>query len=161
MPLALRVATRADAGAVSALVNAAFRVEDFFKAGDRTDEQEVAALLDSGEFLLLEDEGPAAGSRPAACVYLERNGARAYFGMLSIDPARQGSGLGRLLLESLEARCRAAGCREIEIHVVNLRQELFAFYRRFGYVETGTLPFPDDGSSTRPCHFVVMIKRLS
>jgi GNAT superfamily N-acetyltransferase len=157
----LRVATLDDAPVIAELVNAAFRVEDFFKAGDRTDVEEVRSYFATGEFLVLDGEAPrASGSRPAACVYLERDGAHAYFGMLSIDPARQGQGLGRVMLEGLEARCREAGCREIEIHVVDLRHELPPFYRRFGYVEAGTLPFPDDGTSTKPCHFIVMKKHL-
>ncbi len=162
MPRSPRVATLTDADAISTLVNAAFRVEEFFKAGDRTDVVEVRELCASGEFLVLDAESEQSpGGRLAACVYLERNGARAYFGMLSVDPARQGQGLGRLIIEALEARCLGAGCRTIEIHVVNLREELPPFYRRFGYVETGALPFPDDGSSTRSCHFIVMTKRLA
>ncbi len=156
-----RIATLDDAKAITELVNAAFRVEDFFKVGDRTDVDEVRAHFASGEFLVLDvDDEPSSATRPAACVYLQRNGPRAYFGMLSIDPARQGQGLGRWMIDALESHCRRAGCRDIEIHVVNLRDELPPFYRRFGYLETGTLPFPDDGTSTRPCHFIVMTKRL-
>ena len=158
----LRVATLDDAEAITALVNAAFRVEDFFKAGDRTDVNEVRARLASGEFLVLEaaDE-PRSPPRLVACVYVERNGTHAYFGMLSIAPTRQGQGFGRFMIDGVESYCRGSGCREIEIHVVNLREELPPFYRRFGYVETGTLPFPDDGSATRDCHFIVMTKRLA
>ena len=148
--------------AITDLVNAAFRVEDFFKVGDRTDVREVRSLVASNEFLVLDaDDAESRGSQLAACVYLERDGPHAYFGMLSIDPARQGQGLGRLMIEGLEARCREIGCNEIEIHVVNLREELLPFYQRFGYVETGTLPFPDDGSASRPCHFIVMTKHLT
>lgn len=54
------------------------------------------------------------------------------------------------MIEALEARCRESGGDEIKIHVVNLREELPPFYRRFGcYEDTGTLPFPDDGSSSK------------
>jgi len=159
---ALRVATLDDVLAITELVNAAFRVEDFFKAGDRTDVDEVREHFATGEFLVLDADDESFGGRHlVACVYLARDGAKAYFGMLSIDPGRQGRGLGRVMIEGLEARCRESGCREIEIHVVDLREELPPFYRRFGYVETGVLPFPDDGSSTRACHFIVMTKRLA
>jgi len=156
----VRVATLADAGAITALVNAAFRVEDFFKAGDRTTLDEVRRLLASGQFLVVDAEPGPPGRRKLACAYVELRGAHAYFGMLSIDPTVQARGWGRGLVEHIESRSLAAGCREVEIHVVNLRQDLFPFYRRLGYHEVGTLPYPDDGSATRPCHFVVMRKTL-
>jgi GNAT superfamily N-acetyltransferase len=156
----IRVATTADAGAITALVNAAFRVEDFFKAGDRTTLDEVRRLLRSGQFLVVDAEPGPPGRRKLACAYLELRGTCAYFGMLSIDPAVQARGLGTRLIEDIEARSRAAGCGEVEIHVVNLRQDLFPFYGRLGYRQVGTLPYPDDGSATRPCHFVVMRKAL-
>jgi GNAT superfamily N-acetyltransferase len=76
-----------------------------------------------------------------------------------VDPARQGGGLGRLLVEAAEAHCRGAGCRKIDLRVVNLRTELPPFYRRLGYVATGTEPYVDD-DATQPCHFVVMSKSL-
>ena len=80
--------------------------------------------------------------------------------MLSIDPAHQGRGLGRLLIDAVESRCRAAGCPRMKIHIVNLREELPPFYRRLGYVEDGTLPFSTPEEATRPCHFIVMTKAL-
>jgi GNAT superfamily N-acetyltransferase len=81
--------------------------------------------------------------------------------MLAIDPALQKTGIGRTLMTAAEDWCRAAGCRQVEIEVVNLREELPAFYRRFGYVETGTRPFPAHFDATRPCHFVVWTKPLT
>jgi GNAT superfamily N-acetyltransferase len=109
-----------------------------------------------GEFLVLEDPpGTLAG-----CVYVKRKGDRSCFGMLSIDPALQGKGLGRALVDEVESRARAAGCRHMDIQVVNLREELPPFYRRLGYVETGTAPFPDDEHTTKPCHFILMSKAL-
>ena len=141
---------------MAALINDAFKVEAFFKIGDRTSADEVLRLMNPGEFLVLEaPPGTIAGS-----VYLKFTGDRGYFGMLSIDPFRQGEGLGRRLIDAVEARCRDRGCRDIDIHIVNLREDLPAFYRRLGYVETGTLPFTDTDRSTRPCHFIVMTKHL-
>ena len=90
----------------------------------------------------------------AGCVYVVIHGETGYFGMLSIDPARQGQGLGRQLIAAAEAHCRNAGCRQMELEVVNLRTELPPFYRRFGYAETGTRPFPDQraGEAPLPLH---------
>jgi ribosomal protein S18 acetylase RimI-like enzyme len=161
-PPTLRTARVDDAPAIAALVNAAFQVEAFFKRADRTDVTEIRDMMQRGEFLLLDDVEPPgdSGNSLAACVYVKRDGERGYFGMLSIDPRHQRRGLGRSMIAAVESHVRAAGCRELDIHVVNLREELPPFYERLGYVTCGTLPFPDDGSATRPCHFVVMTKRL-
>ena len=60
----------------------------------------------------------------------------------SVDPSRQGQGLGTTLLRAAEEFCRGAGCRTMEILVVNLRTELPPYYRRHGYIEIGVRPFP-------------------
>ena len=153
----LRTATVHDASDLARVINDAFIVEAFFKIGDRTNADQIVELMNSGgEFLLLESlPGTLCG-----CVYLKCYGERAYFGMLSIDPARQGRGLGRQLIDAVEERARARGCRFMDIHIVNLREELPAYYRRFGYVEQGTLPFSDPDRASRPCHFIVMSQPL-
>jgi N-acetylglutamate synthase-like GNAT family acetyltransferase len=154
----IRQATSQEAGVLARLINDAFIVEAFFKIGDRTSADEISDLMrDGGEFLVIEDAEP---STLAGCVYLTHTGDRAYFGMLSIDPPRQHQGLGLRLIDAAEARARELGCRFMDIHIVNLREELPAYYRRFGYVESGTLPFSDPDRSTRPCYFVVMSKPL-
>jgi len=150
---------RADSGdveAIAALINSAFRVEAFFIEGDRIDVPEVRALMAKGTVLL----APASDGRIAACVYLEIQGERGYFGLLSVDPSLQGGGFGRQLVAEAEDVCRAAGCEVMEIWVVNLRQELPPFYRRLGYVETGTEPFPATKPTKQPCHFLRMSKPL-
>ena len=152
-----RIATPDDAAALAALISLAYRVEDFFKIGDRTDADDVRARMKDGAFLVLdEDDGSLAG-----CVYVTRHGETGYFGMLSIDPARQGRGLGARLIAAAEAHCASQGCSEMELEVVNLRTELPPFYQRFGYTESGTRPFTDTDKASQPCHFVVMTKKLS
>lgn len=81
--------------------------------------------------------------------------------MLSADPSRQGEGLGRRLAAEAEDRCRRQGCRVMEIRVVDVREELPPLYRRLGYVEVGTEPFPDTERATRACRFIVMTKPLA
>lgn len=153
---ALRTAGPADAGVVTALINAAFQVERFFTSGDRTSEDEVRRYMGKGTFLVAEEEGVAVG-----CVYTEQRGDRGYFGLLAVDPGWHGKGLGRTLIEAAESRFRSAQCRAVDISVVDLRTELPPFYRRLGYVETGTAPFPDPEKATRPCHFILMSKPLT
>jgi ribosomal protein S18 acetylase RimI-like enzyme len=152
----IRAAVPQDVAVLTALINDAFEVEAFFKIGDRTSANEVVRLMDTGAFLVLEDPS----STIVGCVYLKLQDGRAYFGMLSIAPSRQGRGLGRLLIEAVEERARARGCRYVDIHIVNLREELPDFYRRLGYVDHGTLPFSDTDRASQPCHFIVMTKAL-
>ncbi|HZM53050.1 MAG TPA: GNAT family N-acetyltransferase [Vicinamibacteria bacterium] len=153
---ALRTAGLADAGVITAVINAAYQVERFFIDGDRTSEDEVRRYMAKGAFLVAEEDG-----RPAGCVYIEQRGDRGYFGLLAVDPAQHGKGLGRTLVEAAEERLRRAGCIAMDISVVDLRTELPPFYRRLGYVETGTAPFPDPEKATRPCHFILMSKPLN
>lgn len=154
--MAIRIAEPGDARALAALISLAYRVEDFFKIGDRTNEADVLARMERASFLILENE---AGTL-AGCVYVDVRGDTGYFGMLSIDPSRQGQGLGRRLVAAAEDHCRNAGCRVMELEVVNLRTELPPFYRRFGYVESGTRPFTDTEFAKLSCHFILMTKSL-
>ena len=148
-----RTATVAEAARLARIINDAFIVEAFFKIGDRTSTEEIVRLMnDGGEFLVTDDV--------SGCVYLKCGVERAYFGMLSIDPPRQGQGLGPRLIAAAEDRARERGCRFMDIHIVNLREELPPYYGRFGYTETGTLPFSDPERASRPCHFIVMSKPL-
>jgi GNAT superfamily N-acetyltransferase len=155
-PLQTRAAATADAENIARLVNAAFGPERFFIDGDRTNPDKVRALLQKGNFLLAEEAGALVG-----CVYVELRGERGYFGLLSVDPARQRTGMGTQLIEAAEAYCRAAGCLFMDLTFVNLRKPLPDFYRRFGYVENGTLPFPEEQLPPKmPCHLVCMSKPL-
>lgn len=155
----IREATPADVPALTRVVNLAYRLEEFFVHGDRTDEAEIAGMLDAGRFLVLEEEG-----RPelAGCVYVEVRGDRGYFGMLSIDPELQGGGRGRRLITAVEEACRAAGCGHLDLVIVDLRTELPAFYERLGFTRDGTAPWPEESRAKlkRPAHFVMYSKPL-
>jgi len=151
-----RAADSADAENIAHLVNAAFRPERFFIDAERTNPEKVRALLEKGEFLLAEESGTL-----VACIYVELRGERGYFGLLAVDPARQRAGMGSSLINAAEEHCRAAGCRVMDLTIVNLRKELPGYYRSRGYVENGTLPFPDDQHPPKtPCHPVKMCKPL-
>lgn len=154
----IREADACEAVVIARIVNQAYRVEDFFKIGDRTDVQEIVDLLNADRFLVAEGlDGEVAG-----CVYVAVKEGRGYFGMLSVVPEHQGNGLGRKLVEAAEAYCAAAGCTEMDLWVVNLREELPPWYRKLGYVETGQAPWPEDAlhELSRPAHFVIMSKHL-
>ena len=153
----LRIADQSDAEKITALINSAFRqAEEFFVDGDRVSLDEVRELLRTGSFLLADEEGKLSG-----CVYVEPRGKRGYLGLLSIASSRQQSGLGSLLMMAAEDYCRGVECRFMDVKVVNLRKELPDFYRRRGYVETGTSPFPEHVETKLPCYFIDMSKSLS
>jgi N-acetylglutamate synthase-like GNAT family acetyltransferase len=154
--VSLRIAAPQDVSAIVKLINTAFRVERFFIDGERTNPDEVGALLQKGQFLIAEANGEM-----AACVYVELRGARGYLGLLAVEPDRGRRGLGARMVAAAEAHCRAAGCLRIELRVVNLRTELPDYYRRLGYVEDGVEPFPPHARTKLPCHFVRMSKSLA
>jgi hypothetical protein len=63
-------------------------------------------------------------------------------------------------MQEAEAWARGRGCKAIDIRIVNLRTELPAIYRKFGFVETGTEILSDTTKFTQPVHFVRMSKEL-
>ena len=153
----LRSATSADRPRLVALINAAFSVEDFLE-GTRTDDAGITETMAHGEILLAEDaSGHLLGS-----IYLDRRGQSGYIGMLSVDPAHQGHGIAKTLLQAAEDQFRKEGFAEIEIIVLNLRPELLPIYQRFGFKVTGTKPFKPT-RALKPgleCHGIIMTKAL-
>ena len=154
-----RTATIDDVPALVQLINAAYRVEEFFVNGDRINEEYVRTHIGipGADFLVI--EGPEKKGL-IGTVYVEIRGDRGYFGLLSVDPSRQKQGIGGALVESAESYCRAAACRALDIEVVNLRTELPAFYARFGFTPYGTAPFPHPGRLRQQAHLVLMTKPL-
>jgi predicted N-acetyltransferase YhbS len=153
----VRSGVPADAQTIARLINEAFAVERVAFDGDRTNPNEVRALMNGGEFLLAEDTGSLAG-----CVYVEVRGERSYLGLLSVPPAQQGRGLGRTLVNAAEDFSRSAGCRAIDLRIISPRAEaLLPFYRRLGYSQAGTAPFLAHVPVKVPCHYVLMSKSLA
>lgn len=132
----VRTAAVADIPALVPLINAAFAVETFFE-GTRTDETRLAAMMEKGAVLAAEDES----GRLIASVYTELRGRRGYLGMLAVDPAHQGKGLGRAMTEAVEEHFRRLGCEGLDLTVLNVRTELPPIHRKLGFVETGTEEF--------------------
>ncbi len=154
-PLDFRVASLADAEALVRLINSAFRVELPFIDGDRIDAEGVRSYMAKGKFLVADDTAGLAG-----CVYVELRGDRGYLGLLGVDPTRQGTGLGRKLMDAAESCFRDAGCRAIDLRVISARTPLPAFYRHLGYLETGSAPFAPDVPVKVPCHYILMSKPI-
>jgi GNAT superfamily N-acetyltransferase len=151
-----RLAGPSDVDALVRLINAAFVVERPVFDGDRTSREGVRAYLEKGRFLVAEDSAGLAG-----CVYVEIRRDRGYIGLLSVDPPRQGSGLGRKLMEAAEKFFREANCIAVDLRVVSARAPLPAFYRHLGYSETHRADIAAEARPKIPCQFIYMSKWLA
>lgn len=150
-PLVFAIASPADAPAVVALVESAYRGE-----ASRTGWTTEADLLDGQRTDAVAVEQAIAGPRTIvvlanqaaellACCQLSDEGAGlAYFGMFAVRPDRQRSGVGRRLLTYTEDLAVSRfGARRMRMSVIAQRVELVAWYERRGYRRTGErLPFP-------------------
>lgn len=166
----IRKATTADTPALNALVNGAYRgegsrkgwtTEADFLDGIRTSEASLNEMLNSPNAMILAAED---GKDLQACVYLEKHDNELYLGMLTVQPALQGKGLGAKLLMAAEESAKDLGCKKIKMTVITVRDTLIAYYLRKGYADTGERqPFPADpkfGIAKQPLEFMVMEKVL-
>ena len=146
----LRTATASDLDELAAFVNRAYRGafaregwthEADLLDGQRTDPILLTPMIAAPKAVLLSH---AANGAIRACVHvMPKRPDVLYFGMLAVDPAEQGKGLGRRIVAAVEARARAAGCERVQLTVIHLRTTLIAWYERLGYRATGaTEPFP-------------------
>lgn len=146
-----RIAQPADAPALRALIESGYRGDSARKGwtneadllgGDRTTPAEVAAMVAAPEkrVLLAEQCGTLVGT----VTITDLGQGLAYMGLLCIDPERQAGGLGRALVSEVERLAvREFAATRMELIVVDVREELIAWYERRGYTRTGELrPFP-------------------
>jgi len=148
--LTFRAATAADIPALITLVTSAYRgqasragwtTEADLLDGARIDAQGLQADLarPRSTILLAEQDGQL-----LACAHVADDGGKGYFGMFSVAPAQQGAGIGKRLLEAAEAHAvRHWQVPVMQMTVIDVREELIAFYQRRGYQRTGIKkPFP-------------------
>jgi GNAT superfamily N-acetyltransferase/DNA-binding MarR family transcriptional regulator len=80
---------------------------------------------------------------PIGCGALKLHGARpAELKRMWVDPGSRGLGVGRRLLESLEALARENGVRILHLETNRALEEAIELYRRAGFVEVA--PFNDE-----------------
>jgi ribosomal protein S18 acetylase RimI-like enzyme len=80
------------------------------------------------------------------------DGHRGWVNYLAVAPEQQGRGLGRVLMEQLEALLLARGCPKVNLQVRGANQGVIAFYERLGYrrddvVSLGKRLIADDTAS--------------
>lgn len=165
-----RTATFADVPFLTRFVNGAYRGDSSKRGwtteadlldGVRTSATSLEKMIEhpSAIILLAEDANGIKG-----CVYLEQKNDALYLGMLTVEPALQGKGIGAKLMQKAEERAHLLECVKIQMTVITVRESLIAFYERRGYQDTGErIPFPDDpafGLPKQPLCFMVMEKQL-
>jgi ribosomal-protein-alanine N-acetyltransferase len=66
--------------------------------------------------------------------------AHAHLNLLAVAPAYRGRGLGRDLIDWLEACARTAGIFDLRLELRATNDAARAFYRTLGYIECGIVP---------------------
>ena len=148
--LHFRAARLADLDAIVDLVTSAYRgdasragwtTEADFLDGNRIDAEVLRADIERprSRVLLAERDGQL-----LACAHVSEDDGAGYFGMFSVVPGLQGGGIGKQVL----AECGRIAREDwrlpaMRMTVIDIRDELIAFYERRGYRRTGILkPFP-------------------
>ena len=148
--LRFRSAGNADVDAIVVLVTSAYRgeasragwtTEADLLEGNRIDPDVLRADIarPRSRVVLAERDGVL-----VACAHVAEDGGHGYFGMFAVSPALQGGGVGRTLLAECERVAREDwGLADMRMTVIDLREELIAYYLRRGYRLTGEhRPFP-------------------
>jgi GNAT superfamily N-acetyltransferase len=68
---------------------------------------------------------------------LERDRPAAKLGVLIVDEAQRGRGVGRALVEAAETEARLRGCELLFLTTAERRDDAHAFYERVGLEHTG------------------------
>ncbi|MBS1918413.1 MAG: GNAT family N-acetyltransferase [Bacteroidetes bacterium] len=166
------VAELSDVPELVQLINSAYRGEISKKGwtteadlldGVRTHEKNLTELLNDETAVMLKctnEEGKIIGS-----VYLKKHKEKLYLGMLTVMPELQGFGIGKKLLQAAEEYAINNNCTAIFMTVISVRNELIAWYERYGYKNTGKKkPFPEGtefGIPKQPLEMVFLEKELS
>src|SRR5690606_36584610 len=145
-----RDATAADIDAIVALVTSAYRgeasragwtLEPDILDGNRIDPEVRRADIERprSRVVLAERDGAL-----LACAHVAEEDDAGYFGMFSVVPGLQGGGIGNRLLAECERIARDDWrLPDMRMTVIDIRDELIAFYERRGYRRPGTYkPFP-------------------
>jgi ribosomal protein S18 acetylase RimI-like enzyme len=161
-----------DIVSLNTLINSAYRGEFSKKGwtteahlleGSRTTEVELLDIIQDASHTILKysDNGKIIG-----CVLLKVKANELYLGMLTVSPDLQNSGIGKKLLRQAEVFAVEMQLPKIVMTVITVREELIAWYKRNGYVDTGARePFPVSDvfnpTTKEPLEFMVLEKIIS
>lgn len=164
-------ATSADIPALNILINSAYRGESSKKGwtteadlleGKRTTEEELMQTIEDPKNTILKftEDDKIIGS-----VLLVEKEQQLYLGMLTVSPELQNSGIGKKMLAEAENHAKTLGLSSIIMTVISVREELIAWYKRHGYVDTGKREaFPESHIhvtvSEEPLEFIFLEKKI-
>jgi ribosomal protein S18 acetylase RimI-like enzyme len=153
--LKFRDASLADTAALVALVESAYRgdvskqgwtTEADMLEGRRTGADDIQACLarPDSRILMAERMSPDGAPQLLACAHVAIEEGAGYFGMFSVRPNLQGGGIGKAMITEAERVAREEWqLPAMRMTVIDIREELIAFYERRGYRRTGIKkPFP-------------------
>ena len=164
-------ATLQDIPSLNILINSAYRGETSKKGwttesnlleGKRKNEEQLTeTILNPKNTILKYTEN----DKIIGSVLLVEKKHQLYLGMLTVSPELQNSGIGKKLLAEAENHAKALGLSSIIMTVISVREELIAWYKRHGYVDTGEREaFPESGIhvtvSEVPLEFIYLEKRI-
>lgn len=148
--ISFRDATAADVDVIVVLVTSAYRgeasragwtTEADLLDGNRIDPDVLRADIarDSSRVLLASQAGEL-----VACAHVAIEDGAGYFGMFAVRPVLQGGGVGKAVLAEAERVARVDwGLPMMRMTVIDVREDLIAWYERRGYRRTGIKkPFP-------------------
>ena len=139
-----------DAQAIAALVNRAYeKYEERIGRKPRPMTADYDHAVAAHQMWVVEDGGAIVAALeliPEKGVLLIEN--------IAVDPAHQGTGLGKLLLAFAEAEARRQGFATLRLYTNAKMTENIAIYTRFGYRKTGR-------KTRRGFSVVFMRKRLA
>ncbi|QNP41145.1 GNAT family N-acetyltransferase [Lysobacter solisilvae (ex Woo and Kim 2020)] len=157
--LSFRNATLADTDALVALVESAYRgdaskqgwtTEADMLDGRRTGADDIQACITRADSRILIAERATRDGAPEllACAHIAIENGAGYFGMFSVQPNLQGGGIGKAVITEAERIAREEWrLPAMRMTVIDIRDELIAFYERRGYRRTGikkAFPYGDE-----------------
>ena len=160
-----------DVSLLNKLINSAYRGESSKKGwnteanileGLRTTEEELTQTIQDPKNTILKFSD---NNQIIGCVLLVKKAQHLYLGMLTVSPELQNSGVGKKLLQQAEIYAKELGLPTIVMTVISVREELIAWYKRNGYLDTGARePFPASDVhipiTEEPLEFIVLEKRI-
>jgi len=167
----ITIATQEDVTALEKLINSAYRgetskqgwtTEADLLSGKRITKDELSEIIKNKENTILKLIN---NSAIIGCVLLINKGDKLYLGMLTVSPKLQNNGIGKQLLQGAKAYALVLDLPKIVMTVISIREELIAWYKRHGFVDTGKRKaFPlnetDAVISKQPLEFMVLEKLI-
>jgi len=167
----ITIATLEDVTALEKLINSAYRGETSKQGwtteadlliGKRITEDELIEIIQNKENTILKFTN---NEIIIGCVLLVNKRNKLYLGMLTVSPNLQNSGIGKQLLQGAKDRALELGLPKIVMTVISIREELIAWYKRNGFVDTGAreaFPLNDTDAviANQSLEFIVMEKIL-